>query len=128
MQILNAPAAAAEADGAKEGKKENIIEEPAGLECLRRMLFREGLVLEEARLQEEAPEGISLFSAANPDQEMQLAGRHSLEIVEVRRSVEKCAECRPDISKEAWARIALIHANFLKSNSHRVVAIPEERW
>lgn len=75
VQILNAPAAAAEADGAKEGKKENTIEEPAGLECLRRLLFREGLVLEEARLQEEAPEGISLFSAANPDQEMQLAAR-----------------------------------------------------
>lgn len=71
---------------------------------------------------------IQLIRVTPSDQEMHLARRHSLEIVEVRRSVEKCAECRPDISKEAWARIALIHANFLKSNSHRVVAIPEERW
>lgn len=71
---------------------------------------------------------IQLIRVTPSGWEMELMSRHVCSIVEIKRSMEKCVECRPDISKEAWARIALIHANFLKNNKHRVVEIPEERW
>lgn len=71
---------------------------------------------------------IQLIRVTPSTEEMCLAKRHQCEVIEIERDLERCAECRPDITKDEWNSIILRHEIFLKSNKHRTVKTPEERW
>lgn len=71
---------------------------------------------------------IQLIRVTPTRQDMSDASGHTIEIVEIKRDAGKCKECRPNITKEQWNRIMIMHASWLECVKHRTVAQPEERW
>ena len=53
---------------------------------------------------------------------------HDVEVIEIKRDLQLCMNCRPNITQESWNRLIVRHGYWLKNNKHKTVEIPEERF